>query len=650
MLNNSIEVKGNTKNNTVSKKVIIKNCIHMKNYKQSLPIDTICRVKEILKSIGILTKDTHYGQYPCYSCRITIGNSEISTFNIGTNGKGRSFEYSMASGYAEFLERLQNSILLSMSKKKYATKKYLEKLSPNSIFVKNIIDKNLTLNFIYDVKEENWNMKDILSQSKNDLLRLFSIDSEEELYDFFLNDLKIEESTMVPFFSVNDCEERLLPVEILMAATASNGMCAGNTREEALVQGFCEIFERHVAKELYYREITPPDIPLSCFEGTSVYDMLLYIKNNLNYEIIIKDCSLQKRFPVIGVLFIDQTNQRYNFKLGADFIPYIALERCLTEILQGNNKIPTIPFKLFDMKSNNPIGYPIDLMEESIDYNFQKIFINHSGYWPLSLFSNKPSYQFEGFNDLYGQSDNDDLKYSINLIKNQGYSIYIRDNSILGFPTYYIVVPGFSQTINNKRLYNLYKKTFTDITVKELYSIDKKKAQLLAAAIDDNYYLIKYFGFNYTDLYLYIIDKDLLGLEIELLSFMLFYYIGDIQKAKKYLDLFLKDNGKEKPLYNYYFAISDFITLKFIKNLSDEETKSILHKFYESSIAEEVFSTYIDSDNSFEHYHFPNCFDCENCPVIESCSYEHILKVHKKIQNFAENIQIEQINLREILN
>ncbi len=614
-----------------------------KKYKQSLPIDTICRVKEILKSIGILTKDTHYGQYPCYSCRITIGNSELSALDIGTSGKGRSFEYSMASGYAEFLERLQNNILLSMSKKQYATKKYLEKLSPNSMFVKNIIDKNLTLDFIYDAKEENWSMRDILSQSKNDLLRLFSIDSEEELYDFFLNDLKIEESTMIPFFSVNDHEERLLPIEILMAAATSNGMCAGNTREEALVQGFCEIFERHVAKELYYKEITPPDVPLTYFEDTPVYDMLLYIKNNLNYEITIKDCSLQKGFPVIGVLFIDQTNQRYNFKLGADFIPYIALERCLTEILQGDNKIPTIPLKFFNFKSNST-DYPI---ESSIDYNFKKIIANHSGYWPLSLFSNKPSYEFKGFNDLYGQSDNDDLKHSINLIKNQGYNIYIRDNSILGFPTYYIVVPGFSQ-INNKNLYIFFKKTFPLITIKDLYSIDKKKARLLADIIDGNYYLLKYY--KYTDLYLYNVDVDLVELEIELLVFMLFYYTGDIQQAKKYLDLFLKYNGKEKPLYNFYFATSDFITLKFIKKLSDEETKSILYKCYGESIAEEVFSTYIDPDNSFEYYHFPNCFNCENCPVRESCLYEHILKVHKKIQNITEKNQIKQINLREIFN
>jgi ribosomal protein S12 methylthiotransferase accessory factor len=616
-----------------------------KTYKQSSPIDTIYRIKGILKNIGILTKDIHYGQFPCYSCRVSIGNSELSSLNIGTNGKGRSFEYSMASGYAEFLERLQNHILLSMSKKQYATKKYLNKLSLDSMFVKNINEKHLTLGYVYDNNEEVWNMKEILSESENDLLRLFSIDNKEELHHFFLNELKLEEATMVPFFSVKNNEERLLPIEMVMAATASNGMCAGNTREEALVQGFCEIFERYAAKQLYYKEITPPDIPLSCFEDTPIYDVLVYLKNNLNYEIIVKDCSLQQGFPVIGILFIDHINQTYNFKLGADFIPYIALERCITEILQGKNNVPSLPIKFIDLKTN-PTGYPI---EKSIDYNYQKIFINHSGYWPFSLFSDKPSYKFEGFNDLYGKSDIDDLKHSINLISNLGYNTYIRDNSILDFPTYYIVIPGISQIINDKEQYNFFKKTFTEISVKELYSINTRKARLLADAIDDNYYLLKYFNYDYTNLYMYNIDEELLGLEIELLAFMLFYYIGEIIQAKKYLDVFLEYKEKEKSLYAYYFAISDFITLKYFKNLSVEETKSILKKCYGSTITEDVISAYIDPANSFEHFHFPNCFNCENCPVRKTCSYVHMLIIHKKIHEIAEKNQIEQIKLREIL-
>ena len=618
-----------------------------KKYKQSPPINTIYKIKEILSNIGILTKDVHYGQYPCFSCRISIGNSELSVLDIGTNGKGRTFEYSMASGYAEFAERLQNHMMLSLTKKKYATKKQLEKLPSDSLFVNNIIEKQLDLTYLYDMNEENWNIKEVLSLLKNDIMKLLCIVNEEELFDFFIRELKIEETTMVPFFSVSDNEERLLPIEILMAATGSSGMCAGNTREEALIQGFCEIFERFVAKQIYYNEIAPPDIPISYFEGTSVYDELNFIKNNLNIEIIIKDCSLQKEYPVVGILFIDKINQRYNFKLGADFVPHIALERCLTEILQGHENIPTLPLKIFDLKINTLRNQ----IEESIDYNLQKIYINHSGYWPISLFSNNPSYEFKGFNALYGKSDNEDIKHCINLINNQGYNIYIRDNSVLGFPAYYIVIPGFSQLITRKEHYDYYKKIFSDINLKELYSIDKNKARLLAESINKKYNLIKYFGFDYAKLlYLYNIDQDILGLEMELLAFMLFYYIGEIKQSKKFLDIFLEEKINDKQFYNYFFAISDFITLNYFNNLPKEETKSILQQFYGVSIAEKVISDYENPENSFDYYSFPNCFNCESCLVKENCSFEYILKIHKNIHYFAEKNQIKQINLRTLIN
>jgi len=615
----------------------------MKKYKQVTPEETIDRIKKILTRVGITTKDMHFDQYPFYSCRITIGNSRLSTFNIGTNGKGRSFEYSMASGYAEFMERLQNFVLLP--NRQYTTKKYLDTLPPDSEYVKKMIENNLVLDYVYDKNEEVWDIETIISHCKDDLLKLLCADTEEDILKFLKTKLKIEESFMIPFFSVNDNTEKLLPINIISSTTASNGMCAGNTREEALVHGFCEIFERYVAKQIYYNEITPPTIPYSYFENTPVYEELMYLKNNSNFEIIIKDCSLGKGYPVIGVLFIDQSNQNYNFKLGADFVPSIALERCLTEVHQGG-KIKLLPNIIIDLKDNLFNDY----IENFIDHNFQSFVIDGSGYWPASLFLDKPSYVFEGFDKTYGKSDRDDLDICINLIKNEGYKIYIRDNSIAGFPTYYICIPGFSQLINIKELYGLglFKKTFFDISVKELHSIDKDKARTIAFAIDENYQLIKYYNRNYqADSYLYNTDQDLLELNIEILAFMLFYFINEMDKAKKYMDLFL--TGKERRLYQYHYAISDFIYFRHIKQKSFEETQAILQKMYGTSMAEEVLSDTMDPDKVFSDYQFPNCFHCENCPVSKTCALEYVLRIQKNIQLMAEETQIKQAELSEIL-
>lgn len=81
----------------------------MKKYKIVSPYKTVGSIKSILNDIGILTREEYFGNNQFHSCRISIGNSDISSLNIGSNGKGRSFEYSLASGYAEFMERLQNN-------------------------------------------------------------------------------------------------------------------------------------------------------------------------------------------------------------------------------------------------------------------------------------------------------------------------------------------------------------------------------------------------------------------------------------------------------------------------------------------------------------------------------------------------------------
>ncbi|MDR0754293.1 MAG: YcaO-like family protein, partial [Prevotellaceae bacterium] len=82
-----------------------------KKYKSLLPEQTVHNIQSILADIGILLKDRHIETNKIHSCRAIIGNHNLDKSDIGANGKGISFEYAMASGYAEFMERIQNRIL-----------------------------------------------------------------------------------------------------------------------------------------------------------------------------------------------------------------------------------------------------------------------------------------------------------------------------------------------------------------------------------------------------------------------------------------------------------------------------------------------------------------------------------------------------------
>ena len=82
-----------------------------KKYKNIRPIDTINNIRNLLCSWDILLKEDSNACYNFHSCRLTISDKALAPFDIGTNGKGRAYDFSLASGYAEFMERFQNRIL-----------------------------------------------------------------------------------------------------------------------------------------------------------------------------------------------------------------------------------------------------------------------------------------------------------------------------------------------------------------------------------------------------------------------------------------------------------------------------------------------------------------------------------------------------------
>ena len=83
-------------------------------FKDCLPLETVRKIKDILVNYNIdveeLPMTINFDRF--YSVRIVIRDTDI-----GTNGKGLSPEYALASAYGEFVERLQNGMLLANNDK-----------------------------------------------------------------------------------------------------------------------------------------------------------------------------------------------------------------------------------------------------------------------------------------------------------------------------------------------------------------------------------------------------------------------------------------------------------------------------------------------------------------------------------------------------
>ena len=76
-------------------------------------------------------------------------------------------------------------------------------------------------------------------------------------------------------------EDRNIEFPILLSriSTATSGLCCGNTPTEAILHGFCEIFERYATRIIYTQNLTPPTIPFDTYKGTNAYDIIKHLDN-----------------------------------------------------------------------------------------------------------------------------------------------------------------------------------------------------------------------------------------------------------------------------------------------------------------------------------------------------------------------------------
>lgn len=602
-----------------------------KQYKAVSPEETINRIRVILNNVGILLKESSCEKDGLYACRLTINNDGMSALDIGTNGKGRSYEYALASGYAEFMERLQNGVVYNQTPLDFMVKNILETHDEASPMKRAIIDKNLQSNFVFDVNETVWDADSVINTFCSDLKLFYNIEKDKDVYTKIKMLVKDEQALMVPVYSVTEGKEILYPIKWALMATGSNGMCAGNTPSEAILQGMCEIFERYSAYQIFFNHLTPPTLDIELFKDTIVYSKMKSLINRYGYEFIIKDCSLGKGLPVIGLLIINHKNNTYNFKLGADFVPAIALERCLTEVYQSRRGF---------------IGLSLLNRETTNDYErYSKMLQNGTGNWPESIFYATPSYHFSGFDESLGLSNSVDLKYGCKLISDLGSNLYIRDNSYLGFPTYYVMAPGLSgicrditELDNNKQA----DPAFIMSKYRGSFDFDK---DINSFTKEVDFSLKKKGEFNFNELVPFYKSKELSDLDPNLFLCMAYYKIGNYQKAYDYICSFLRGKDNE---YKYYFAASEYILLRHLNNVKDVDVKSTLTIKYGKELANDVIKDMYSPEDIFKYYNFNRHFNWKDMNTNKNSYFLSFLTLDRKLKKAISSNPIKQSKLGEI--
>jgi oxazoline/thiazoline synthase len=168
----------------------------------------------------------------------------------------------------------------------------------------------------------------------------FESHGQEAIPALFDRSARIEWS---PVWSLRDARFKHLPTSLLYFfyrgaaafAADSNGCAAGNTLEEAIVQGFLELVERDAYAIWWYNRLQRPELDLAQFDDSYVRELRNQLAQN-GRRIWVLDVTSDLGIPTFVAVTHWMQNGRENieFGSGAHFDPRIALLRALTEMNQ----------------------------------------------------------------------------------------------------------------------------------------------------------------------------------------------------------------------------------------------------------------------------------------------------------------------------
>lgn len=462
-----------------------------------------------------------------------------------TNGKGATKEGALASALGEFIERLNCNFF-------YNDQFWGEDIA-NAAFV--------------HYPDERWfkpGPKDELPTEILDEYCLKIYDRDGELRGSHLYDTNSGNTQRgicsLPFVRQSDNEVVYFPSNLIENLYLSNGMSAGNTLAEAQVQCLSEIFERAVKREILEGEMALPDVPqevLAKYPGILAGIQAL---EEQGFPVLVKDASLGGEFPVMCVTLMNPRTGGVFASFGAHPSLEVALERSLTELLQGRsfeglNDLPQPTFEGQAVTEPN---------------NFVEHFIDSSGVVSWRFFSARPDFEFVEW-DFSGQGENSNAEEAATLfgiLEDMGKEVYMAVYEHIGAKACRILVPDYSEIYPVEDLIwdNTNKALQFRADILNLHSLSKVGLRTLAKGLENSELD------DYTDI------TTLIGIEFDdntpwgkltILELRLLIYLAlqKFDQAKDLVEAFLQynDNTVERGLF--YQAVNVVLEMQLDDDL-----------------------------------------------------------------------------------
>jgi ribosomal protein S12 methylthiotransferase accessory factor len=471
-----------------------------------------------------------------------------------TNGKGATKESALCSALGEFIERLSCNF--------FYNDQYFGEEIANSAFV--------------HYPNEQWfqpGPNDELPEEILDAHCRTIFDPERELGGSNLIDTNSGNEARgicsLPFERRSDGETVWFPSNLIENLYLSNGMSAGNTLPEAQVQCLSEIFERAVKKQIIEEELALPDVPADVL---AKYPNLVEGVEALEaqgFPVLVKDASLGGQFPVACVALMNPRTGGVFVSFGAHPSLAVALERSLTELLQGRsfenlNDVPLPTFNSLAMSEPN---------------NFVEHFIDSTGVVSWRFFSDNADYDFHEW-DFSGSTEQE-AENLFGILEDLGKEVYMAVHEDLGAPVCRILVPGYSEVYpvedlvwdnTNKALD--YREDILNLHVLDDDQLADLVEHLEESQIDDYTDIITLIGVEFDE---NTVWGQLTVLELKLLINLA---LGQHEEALERVEAFLQfnDNTVERNLF--YRAVSAVLEIILDDELELDDYLRNLRRMY----------------------------------------------------------------------
>ncbi|SMB85844.1 ribosomal protein S12 methylthiotransferase accessory factor [Pasteurella testudinis DSM 23072] len=334
-----------------------------------------------------------------------------------TNGKGASKKAALASALGEYFERLSTNYFFADF--------FLGSDLANGDFVHYPSEK------WFAIEDENRLPDGIL----DDYLHQY-YNPNQELTALQLVDLQSSNAARgivsLPYVRQRDQQTVYIPQAIIANLYVSNGMSAGNSENEARVQGLSEVFERYVKNKIISEAISLPEIPADVIARYPHIQEAIATLEKEGFPILAYDASLGGQYPVIAVILLNPNNGTCFASFGAHPNFKVALERTVTELLQGRS--------LKDLDVFTPPSFDnADVAEHA---NLETHFIDSSGLISWDLFKQQSDYDFVDWN--FSGTTEQEFANLMAIFHAAQKEVYIMDYNHLDVYACRIIVPGMS--------------------------------------------------------------------------------------------------------------------------------------------------------------------------------------------------------------